>query len=123
MSFVKEMRFSNKVKRTKDEVVKAEDLRQKMRNEDSRMVKGMFKNLEVKGGDLTFTYKKYKEDSYQTYHFEDGQIYEIPLGVANHIKEMTKVKKHAYLVDKDGKKVSGIGSYDQRYEFIPTEFK
>jgi len=110
-------------KRSKEEKIKAEELRQKAYEEDSKMVTGTFKNLEVKGGDVTFSYRKYKEEPYKTYHFEDGKTYTVPLGVAKHIKEMTKVKKHAYLVDKDGKKIKGVGSFDQRYEFIPTEFK
>jgi len=123
MSFVKEYRVGTRVKRTKEELTKAEDLRQKALERDSRMVTGTFKNLEAKGGDLTFTHRLYKEEPFRTYRFEDGKSYTVPFGVANHIKEMTKVKKHAYLVDKDGKKMTGVGSYDQRFEFIPSEFK
>lgn len=123
MTFVKEYRLGSRAKRTKEELSDAEDKRLEARDRDSRIVTGTFKNLEVKGGDLTFSYRKYKEDSYQTYHFEDGKTYSIPFGVASHIKEMTKRKKHAYLVDRDGKKITGVGSYDQRFEFIPTEFK
>lgn len=103
--------------------MKAEEKRQAAREEDSRLVTGRFKNLEVKGGDLTFPFRLYKEDPYRTYHFEDGKVYTVPYGVAKHIKEMTKVKKHAFLVDKDGKKIVGVGSHEERFEFIPTEFK
>lgn len=123
MSFVKEFNIGTRRKKTKEELIKAEEKRQKALEEDSKMVTGTFKNLEVKGGDVTFSYRKYKEEPYRKYHFEDGETYTVPLGVAKHIKEMTKVKKHAYLVDKDGKKIKGVGSHDQRYEFIPTEFK
>jgi len=123
MEFVKEFRVGTKRKRSKEELIKAEELRQKALEEDSRMVTGTFKCLEVKGADVMFSYRKYKEEPFRTYHFEDGKTYTIPYGVAKHLKEMTKVKKHAYIVDKDGKKIKGIGSYDQRYEFIPNEFK
>ncbi len=119
MSFIQEFRVTPKSKRSKEELIKAEDMRLQARDEDSRVVTGIFKNLETKGGDITFTYRKYKEDPYQTFHFEDGKSYSIPIGVAKHLKEMTKVKRNEYLVDKDGKKIVGVGSYNQRFEFIP----
>jgi hypothetical protein len=122
VSCVKEFTIGAKVKRSKEEKIKAEDLRVQKRDEDSKMVTGIFKNDEVKGGDLTFTIRLYKEDPYKTYYFEDGKTYTIPLGVAKHINTMTRQKEHAYLVDKDGKKINGIGSYRQRYTFLSTEF-
>jgi hypothetical protein len=122
MTFVKEFSVSTRGKRTKEELKKAEELREKARDEDSKMVTGIFKNLEVEKGDLTFSFRKYKEDPYRTYHMEDGKKYTIPLAVAKHINNMTKQKQHAYLVDKDGKKITGIGSHRQRYQFTSTEF-
>lgn len=121
-SFVKEFTVGSKVKRNKEEKIKAEDLRIQKRDEDSKMVTGIFKNDEVKGGDLTFTVRFYKEDPYKTYYFEDGKTYTIPLGVAKHINNMTRQKEHAYLVDAEGKKIKGIGSHRQRYTFLSTEF-
>jgi hypothetical protein len=122
MSFVKEFSGSIKKKRNKEELKKAEELRQKMREEDGKMVTGVFKNIEVPGGDLQFTFRIYKEDPYKSFHFEDGKEYTIPLGVAKHINNMTKVKQHAYLVNKEGKKIPGIGSHRQRYQFLSKEF-
>ena len=122
MSFVKEFNVGTKIKRSKEDIKKAEELLEKAHHEDSKIVTGIFKNIEVPGGDLTFTYRKYKQDSYKTYYFEDGKTYSIPIGVAKHINNMTKVKQHAYLVDKDGQKIPGVGSHRQRYQFLSTEF-
>jgi len=122
MSFVKEYTSGARRKRSKEELKKAEELREKARDEDSQMVVGIFKNIEVPGGDLDFTYRKYKEDPYRSYHFEDGKEYTIPIGVAKHINNMTKVKKHEYLVDAEGKKMPKVGSYRQRFQFLSKEF-
>jgi len=124
MSFVKEFNLRPKTKRTKEELKKAEDLRLAAKDEDSKMVTGIFKNIEVPGGDLTFTFRKYKEDSYQTYHFLDGKEYSIPLGVAKHINNMTKVPKRAYATNEKGEKqlYTVIESYRQRYQFLSKEF-
>jgi hypothetical protein len=122
VDFMKEFTVGTKIKRSKEEKIKAEDLRLQKRDEDSKMVTGIFKNDEIKGGDLTFTHRLYKEDPYKTYHMEDGKTYTISLAVAKHINNMTKQKEHAYLVDKDGRKINGIGSHRQRYTFLSTEF-
>jgi len=122
MDFVKEISVGNRRKKTKEEIKKATELLEKARAEDSKMVTGVFINKEVEGGDLSFTYKKYKEDPHRTYHFEDGKTYTVPLGVAKHINNQTKVKRHSYLVDKNGKKILGTGNPRQRYQFNSTEF-
>lgn len=122
MSFVREYTVAGRRKRTKEELKHAEELREKARDEDSKMVTGIFKNIEVPNGDLEFSYRAYKEDPYRTYYFKDGGKYTIPLGVAKHINNMTIVKQHEYLVDKDGKKIAGLGKGRQRYQFLSTEF-
>lgn len=122
VSYVKEFTVGAKVKRSKEEKIKAEDMRVQKRDEDSKMVTGIFKNDEVKKGDLTFTIRLYKEDPYKTYYFEDGKSYTIPLGVAKHINTVTRQKEHAYLVDQNGQKIDGIGSHRQRFTFLSTEF-
>jgi len=54
-----------------------------MRDKDRQMVKGVFKYYEVPGGSVGFCFKKYKEDPIEKFDLVDGQIYTIPLGVAN----------------------------------------
>lgn len=61
---------------------------------DHQMVKGVFRNLIQKGSPLRFPFRKYKQDPIKFYpqdingkpnYFIDGQTYEIPLMVANHL--------------------------------------
>ena len=47
----------------------ANKLRLDEREENSRMVKGIFKNIECPGGDATVTYHRYKEDPTEVYRY------------------------------------------------------
>jgi hypothetical protein len=58
---------------------------EKQRVEESRLVKGIFQDNEVKGGTVKFSFKKFKGDPIQTYAFTDGCEYEIPLAVVKHL--------------------------------------
>ncbi len=112
-------------KKTKEELKKAEEIIEKAEAEDNQMVSGIFKNLEAPGGDLRFSYKKYKNDPDRTYHFEDGKKYTVPKGVAKHINNMTNVKQRSYVLDASGTptlhtRPSGPGR--QRYQFLSTDF-
>lgn len=124
MSFVKDISINSKKKRSKEELIDAEDKRQKMMEDDSRMVTGIFKNLEAPGGDLEFTYRKYKEEPFRVYHFDDGKTYTIPIGVAKHINNMTAVPEREYAKGPDGAKAlyTIIKSKRQRYQFLSTEY-
>jgi len=46
MAFVKEFTTGSRLKRSKEELKKAEELREKARDEDNQMVVGIFKNIE-----------------------------------------------------------------------------
>lgn len=124
MSFVREINVHSKTKRTPEELIAGEDKRQKSMEEDAKMVTGIFKNLEAKGGDLEFTYRMYKEENHKVYHFDDGQKYTIPIGVAKHINNMTAVPERDYAIGPDGTKqlYTVIKSKRQRYQFLSTEF-
>lgn len=124
MSFVRDVNINTRRKRSKEELKKAEDKRLKLKDEDSKMVTGVFKNIEVPGGDLEFSYKKYKEDSIKVYHFQDGMEYTIPIGVAKHINNMTSVPERDYATNPDGTKAlyTIIKSKRQRYQFLSTEY-
>lgn len=58
-----------------------------MRDKDREMVKGIFRFYEVPGGSMSFSFKKYKEDQVETFSFQDGEVYTIPLGVAKHLNK------------------------------------
>jgi len=101
---------------------KASEMVEKARKEDERLVKGVFKNLKIKGGDVKFPYKAYKGEPLRIYTFKDGEEYEIPIGVARHINRDCRRKIHSYLVDKDGAPYAHPTKHEQLAEFVSTEF-
>jgi len=122
MSFVKEVTVGSKRKLTAEQRKKASDEIEKARKEASRIVKGVFKNIECQGGDVTFSYLEYKGDPIRTYHLLDGESYDIPLGVAKHINRQCKYKKSKYLVDKDNRPIIGADKSIERYQFVSQDY-
>jgi len=122
MSFVREVLPTKREKLSSEAKKKASDLVEAARVEDARLVKGVFKNVESRGGDLTFTYRGYKGEPTRVYTLNDGEEYTIPLGVAKHINRQCKYEESAHLVDKDGKPIVGAGKPTQRYEFTSTDY-
>lgn len=111
-------------KRDKNELKEAEKMREYSWEEDSKMVSGMFKNIEVPGGGLEFSIRLHENDSIKTYTFLDGQEYTIPLGVARHINKQTSVNKREYATDPNGVKklYTIVSGKRQRYQFLSTEY-
>lgn len=122
MDYVREVHVEKRKKISDEEKKKASDLVEKARKEDSRLVKGIFKNHESPGGDATFSIRLYKGDPIRTYSLVDGHEYEIPLGVARHINRQCRYKKHKWLVDKDGNKMVGADKPFERYSFVSNDF-
>ena len=92
--------------------------RDKMREK----VKGIFKFYEVPGGNLSFCYKEFKEDDVEKYSFTDGQIYEIPLGVARHLNKNGWYPRHRHTLDASGNPLVDVGSKVRRFGFQSLEF-
>ena len=55
------------------------------RAEERKLVRGIFRFHEVPGGCMEFMYRKYKGDPLEKFTMNDGEIYEVPLGVARHL--------------------------------------
>lgn len=122
MSFVKEINTRGRRKLTAEEKKKSAILIEKAKEEDSQIVKGIFKNLECPGGDLQFAYHAYKGESTRVYHMIDGKEYEIPMGVAKHINRQCKYKKSKHLIDKDGNSIITADKPIERYQFVSMDF-
>jgi len=122
MSFVKEITITDRSKLGAEAKRKASAMLAKYREEDAKLVKGVFKNLEAPGCDLEFPYLKYKGEPIRVYTFEDGKEYTIPLGVAKHINQQCKYKRHKWLVDAEGKPMLGADKPTERYQFVSTDF-
>lgn len=126
MSYVKELYFGKGKRKvmTATEKAKAKELIAQKEKEDSQLVKGIFKNLEAPGGNLEFAYKAYDGHPVQFYNLQDGQTYELPLGVAKHINNQTRVPRKEYVnPSAEGQMPqTRIAGYKQRYQFLSTEF-
>ena len=92
------------------------------RERDHEVVRGIFRFHEVPGGEITFVYKKYKEDEVERFTMRDGEIYSIPLGVAKHLNKDCYHSVHAHAVDEYGKPIAKIGKKVQRCSFESLEF-
>lgn len=64
---------------------------------DHQMVRGIFRFHEVPGGYNEFFFRKYKEDKVQKYAMFDGQTYEIPQMVADHLNDNCKTPVYNYV--------------------------
>ncbi len=91
--------------------------------EESKIVKGIFRCREPEGGNIKFCFRKYKWDAVKTYHFYDGETYEVPLAVARHINQDCSYPIHRHIVDKDGNpQTDKRGKIKSRMNFESTEF-
>jgi hypothetical protein len=120
---VREFHYKSKKPLSAEEKKKARAVIDKQQEQDSQIVEGIFKNREGDGM-VSFSYKKYKDEPVRIYSFENGKTYKIPLGVANHINNGTKIKERDYIVNADGTKdlATFVKNERSRYEFIPTKF-
>ncbi len=94
---------------------------EKERLEDKRLVKGTFQDNELKGGKITFPFKKYKGDDVVHYTLQDGQEYELPLGVVKHLNNGCAYITHSFILDKNGQHMKNPLK-THRFSFKAAEF-
>jgi hypothetical protein len=100
--------FINPMKRTKEELKK--ELAKK-RARDAELVVCKFKNLESEGRPLSFSYYRYKDQPIEKYHFEDGETYQIPRGIRNHVKSLY-TPLYEYIKGPEGTSIQGGITHD-----------
>lgn len=93
-----------------------------LRDKHREKVKGIFRFHEVPGGSMSFVFKAFKDDPVETYHMVDGQVYEIPLGVAIHLNKNCWYPVHALATDENGVASHKIGQKVRRASFQSLEF-
>jgi len=90
---------------------------------DSKIVKGKFIFHEVPGGGVAFTYRKYREEQPKNYTLKDGEIYEIPLGVAKHLNKNCWYPQYEFAKgDEKTQDVQRVGQKIRRMSFQSLEF-
>jgi len=90
--------------------------------EESRMVKGIFRCREPKGGSVNFFFRKYKWDKTKEYTLLDGEVYEIPLAVARHLNANCNYAVHSHILGSDGNPTLNKNKVESRMNFENTEF-
>jgi hypothetical protein len=95
------------------------------RKADSRKVKGVFRDLEVKGGTLKFYFKKWPGEEIMPYELTDGCEYELPVGVIKHLNNVHYIED-AYskdLITNSGQPMKNPNPKRvSRFSFTASEF-
>lgn len=110
--------------------IRREDLAkqiEKMRDRDSELVTGIFKNLENPSryggrGSVIFSYKIYPGQDTEIYELWDGERYTLPRGVARHLNNNCYYKEHQHLPGQSGEQgMRQAYSHDGRLKKDPNE--
>lgn len=121
-SYMQEIHMVNKAALTTQQKKDAKEKLDKEYKAESKLVKGVFKNIETPGGEISFPFKKYPQDTLIIYTLKDGDTYELPLCVAKHLNNDCIVKQHSYVVDVNGNKTIDKNRGEQRYQFLSTDY-
>ncbi len=99
---------------------------EKQRQEESRLIKGIFQDNELRGGTIKFPFKKFAGDPVVTYTLTDGQEYEIPLAVVKHLNSGCAYIQDAYIsgmLTADGKPMKNPNpKKTHRFSFKTLEY-
>ena len=120
--FIEWKRRQAEIKRGPQVQLKEADPLYRKWKEDSKKVRGVFRCREPLGGSVTFCYREYKWDPVQWFTMNDGEIYEIPLGVAKHLNQRCNEEKHSFLVDHQGNPILNKNNKRSRMNFESTQF-
>lgn len=93
-----------------------------LRDKHNKKVRGIFKFYEVPGGEVSFPFLEFKGDVVKHYTLKDGEIHEIPLGVALHLNKNCWYPIHHYEQDAAGISSVRVGQKVRRMGFHSLEF-
>jgi hypothetical protein len=94
---------------------------ERMRKEESKLVKGIFQDNELKNGSIKFSFKKYRGDPIMTYELKDGEEYELPLSVVRHLNNDCAYHDHHFILDSKGNPTKSVRK-THRFSFKPLEY-
>jgi hypothetical protein len=94
----------------------------KEREQDHKMVKGVFRCYEPMGGSFTFNFKKYKGDQVLKYTMVDGEVYEVPMMIAKHLNNNCWYPRHSHVMDINGNPTLDVGKKVKRCSFESLAF-
>ena len=120
-AFPKERLIMAQVRKVADPNAPLPPDQEKMRQEDNRMVKGIFIDKELKGGILNTCYRIWKGDPIRNYTLVDGQQYEIPLGFAKWLNNGCAKTKYSHITDAHGRLIPHPQK-EHRFAFQSLEY-
>lgn len=94
----------------------------KKRDRDAELVRGIFINHETPNGMAEFALRLYPGDPIVKYQLFDGQMYELPLGVAKHLNQSCSYKVHKYQLGPDGNYTQNVGKRVRRFSFQSLDY-
>jgi len=96
---------------------------EKERKEGNKLVKGVFRCHEPRGGEVTIVWKEFKGDPVRRWTLKDSCEYEIPVGLAKHINTNCGYYVHSNILGPDGNpSVDLKGKYISRMNFESLEY-
>lgn len=128
---------------TKEDKELTKEKLKRLIEEETKIVKGRFRNHETPGGSTTIIVRKYPGIPAFEKNMRDGEVYEIPLYVARHLQGYDVTAKavggrintcsyavHGYKTDRDGFPDKNMDSgmsvpiiFKRRYSFESLEFE
>jgi hypothetical protein len=93
-----------------------------LRDKDREIVKGIFRFHEVPGGQMEFSFKKWKEDQVENFKLQDGEIYSLPLGVAKHLNKDCWYPVHSFMMNESNVPTMKVNQKVRRCSFQSLEF-
>ena len=96
-------RIKNYRKLSQEELKRAKE-------KDHKLVKGIFRCYEPRGGSIKFSFRKYKGDAVANYTLKDGEIYSLPLMVAKHLNQNCWWPRHSHVLDANGNPSVEVGN-------------
>lgn len=88
---------------------------------DNETVRGVFRYYEVPGASFKFLFKKHA-GQVEKYEFQDGEVYDIPRAVAEHLNNECWYPVHEYMHDENGKPSMRVGKRVNRVGFHSLDF-
>lgn len=95
---------------------------EKMRKEDSRLVKARYMNHRGTHERLTKPYCRWAGDPIQTWHFIPGEVYELPKGLVDEVNRSPGLAKRSEILDLNGMPTKKDGANEKLHEFVPVGF-
>lgn len=92
------------------------------RLKDNKIVRGIFRHHEAPGGKLNFPFRKWKKDGVKFYSLQDEAICEIPIMVAQHLKNNVSYPILGHMKDADGRELVSTRKVHNRVSFHPLNF-